>query len=71
MRDPRCPRRQSLPERLLGGTAVLQRPRERKVWALWIALLVGVAVLGWMAWRLARQIQAPPESTPATDASQS
>jgi uncharacterized protein DUF3999 len=68
---PTLPQAQSLPERLLGGTAVLQRPRERKVWALWIALLVGVAVLGWMAWRLARQIQAPPESTPATDASPS
>lgn len=68
---PTLPQAQSLPERLLGGTAALQRPRERKVWALWIALLVGVAVLGWMAWRLARQMQAPPQSTPATDASQS
>jgi hypothetical protein len=29
------------------------------VWTLWAALLLGVAVLGWMAWRLARQMQAP------------
>ena len=62
---PQLPQAQTLPERLLGGPAALQRPRERKVWALWIALLVGVAVLGWMAWRLARQLQAPAATTRA------
>ena len=66
---PQLPQAQTLPERLLGGATALHRPRDRKVWALWSALLVGVTVLGWMAWRLARQMQAPAAPTPAEDGS--
>jgi hypothetical protein len=56
---PQLPQAQTLPEHLLGGSVALYRPHDRKLWSLWSALLIGVAVLGWMAWRLARQMQAP------------
>jgi len=56
---PLLPQAQTLPEHLLGGLGVLHRPPDRKVWTLWTALTLGVVVLAWMAWRLARQMQAP------------
>ncbi|TLD46447.1 MAG: hypothetical protein FAZ92_01300 [Accumulibacter sp.] len=30
-------------------------------WGLWASLLLGVALLAWMAWRLARQLARPPQ----------
>jgi hypothetical protein len=61
---PELPRAQTLPEHLLGGPVTLKRTHDRKVWALWSALLLGVAVLGWMAWRLVQQMQTPAEPAP-------
>lgn len=34
-------------------------------WGLWGSLLLGVALLAWMAWRLARQLARPPPDGPA------
>jgi hypothetical protein len=50
----------------LGGATRLEKPPEVKRWALWGALLLGALVLGWMAWRLSRDI-AKGESTPGGD----
>ncbi len=50
---------ETLPERLLGGEAVLQRRPDYKVWSLWTALVLGVALLAWMAWGLTRQMHKP------------
>ncbi|HWA12124.1 MAG TPA: DUF3999 domain-containing protein [Burkholderiales bacterium] len=44
------------PQKLAGRPAGLSRD-EKKKWVLWAALLAGVGVLGWMAWRLSRQLQ--------------
>jgi Protein of unknown function (DUF3999) len=41
---------------VLGGQRVLEERIDLKRWTLWGALLVGVAFLGWMAWRLAKQM---------------
>jgi hypothetical protein len=54
----------------LGGTDRLRKPPDVKRWVLWAALALGVLVLGWMAWRLSRemastgktQVAEPPES---------
>jgi hypothetical protein len=69
---PRLGTAQALPEQLLAGEAALRpKPkRDYKVWGLWAALVAGVLLLAWMAWRLARQMQPPaperePESPPA------
>jgi hypothetical protein len=51
----------------LGGAARLQKPPQIKQWVLWGALLLGVLVLGWMAWRLSRDI-GKAEPAPAGDA---
>jgi hypothetical protein len=67
---PKLPQAQTLPEHLLGGAASLQRQYDRKTWGLWTALVLGVAVLGWMAWRLAKQMQSPAPATPARGATQ-
>jgi hypothetical protein len=40
-----------------------------KKWALWGSLILGVLVLGWMAYRLARQVSSPPANSHATDKS--
>ena len=50
----------SLPERLLGGATALHRPINYRIFGLWGALVLGVLLLGWMAWRLSRQMQGPP-----------
>jgi len=65
---PKLPQAQTLPEHLLGGPVTFQRPQNRKVWALWSALLLGVAVLGWMAWRLVQQMQAQTDAAPTENA---
>jgi hypothetical protein len=45
-------------QKLAGEVAA--RPRaDLKKWGLWSALLAGVAVLAWMAWRLSKQMQRP------------
>jgi hypothetical protein len=59
------PKAQTLPEHLLGGPSQMQRVPNRKVWVLWSALLIGVGTLGWMAWRLVKQMQGAPASGPA------
>jgi hypothetical protein len=65
---PKLPQAQTLPEHLLGGPVTLHRTQDRKVWALWSALLLGVAVLGWMAWRLVQQMQAQTDAAPTENA---
>jgi hypothetical protein len=40
----------------LGGATRLRKPLETKRWVLWGALLLGAAVLGWMALRLSREM---------------
>jgi len=62
--QPTLARGELLPERLLGGTAALRIVTNYKVWGLWAALSVGVLLLAWMTWGLARQMR----STPAADA---
>ena len=42
----------------LGGEARLQKPPDVKRWTLWAALVLGALVLGWMAWRLSRDMSA-------------
>ena len=46
------------PQKLAGTAATAPRFDARK-WALWAALLAGVALLAWMAWRLMAQMQEP------------
>jgi hypothetical protein len=50
---------------LAGAAAARQRIDMKKV-ALWVALLAGVAVLGFMAWRLSKQLQSGADPDPAT-----
>jgi hypothetical protein len=47
----------------LGGVEQLRKPPDVKRWVLWAALVLGVMVLGWMAWRLSREMAAatPPD----------
>jgi len=42
---------------VLGGQRVLEDRIDFKRWTLWGALVAGVAFLGWMAWRLAKQME--------------
>ncbi len=51
----------------LGGAARLAKPVDAKRWLLWSMLVLGVAVLGGMAWKLSRELSTseahgPPES---------
>lgn len=41
---------------MLGGQRALEESIDIKRWALWASLLAGVAFLGWMAWRLVKQM---------------
>ena len=41
------------------GTSAMAAPVNVRKWALWAALLAGVAILAWMAWRLSIQMQKP------------
>lgn len=45
----------------LGGPAALEQPADVKRWLLWGALVAGVALLGWMAWRLVKQMGKGPQ----------
>ena len=36
-------------------------PPDVKRWMLWASLALGAVVLGWMAWRLSRELAATPE----------
>jgi hypothetical protein len=40
----------------LGGATRLQKPTDTKRWMLWSTLVLGALVLGWMAWRLSREM---------------
>ena len=40
----------------LGGPSRLRAPADVKRWLLWAILVLGAAILGWMAYRLSRQI---------------
>lgn len=53
------------PPQALGGTAATRERIDWKRWALWASLVLGVAVLGWMAFRLGRQMSKPPAPPPA------
>jgi hypothetical protein len=53
----------------LAGPARLRAQMDYKKWALWTVLLLGVAALAWMAYRLSRQVaKAPPDSQRVDDA---
>jgi hypothetical protein len=44
-------------QREVAGPAALRERRDYKTWLLWGALGLGVAILAWMAWQLARQVR--------------
>jgi len=46
----------ALAQKELGGEARREEPVDWKRWSLWAALVLGVLVLGTMAWRLMRQL---------------
>lgn len=56
---PRMPVASTGAAQTLGGEAAAGPRADLKKWGLWSALLVGVAVLAWMAWRLSKQMQRP------------
>src|SRR5258708_499724 len=59
-------RPQSTNVEALGGAERLTKPIDAKRWLLWSTLVLGVLVLGGMAWRLSKQLDtsaAPPDST--------
>ena len=53
----------SLEQQVLGGEARLEEAVDWKRWSLWGALILGVVILGAMAWRLARQIDTGDSSS--------
>jgi hypothetical protein len=56
---------------VLGGQRVLEKQIDVKQWALWASLVAGVGFLGWMAWRLLKQMDggSNPESGGSGDSS--
>lgn len=50
----------------IGGPGQLKKPPDVKRWALWAALVLGVLVLGWMAWRLSREMAVRPTEQPVS-----
>jgi hypothetical protein len=44
-------------QRELAGPVALRERLDYKTWLLWGALALGVAILAWMAWQLARQVR--------------
>ena len=53
----------------LAGPVRLSPPMDYRTWALWGSLILGVLVLGWMAYRLARQVSNAPADSQMTDKS--
>jgi hypothetical protein len=53
----------------LAGAARLREPMDYKKWTVWIVLVLGVAALGWMAYRLSRQTSQQQPQTQPTDKS--
>ena len=53
----------------LARAARLHAPMDYKKWAVWIILILGVAVLGWLAYRLSRQTSKPSEQAQSGDKS--
>jgi hypothetical protein len=47
----------------LGGPSRLNAPLDAKRWLLWATLVLGAGILGWMAYRLARQVGTAPSAT--------
>jgi hypothetical protein len=45
------------PQQTLAGPRALQRVSDYKTWALWASLALGVLLLAWMAWALAREMR--------------
>ena len=45
------------PQQDVAGAAALRQRTDYETWVLWGALVLGVALLAWMAWQLARQIK--------------
>src|SRR6266571_191431 len=54
---------------VLGGQRALEERIDVKRWTLWAALVLGVAFLGWMAWRLLKQMDKAKGSGGPQDAS--
>ena len=52
----------------LAGEARLRAPIDYKRWVLWATLILGVAVVGGMAYRLLRQMARPPGTPPDSSA---
>lgn len=59
----------ALAQQELGGKARLRERIDWKRWSLWGALVLGVLILGAMAWRLARQLDRGAGSSSPADAS--
>jgi hypothetical protein len=51
----------------LAGPARLRDALDYKKWTLWVVLIFGVAALGFMAYRLARQVSQAPRESQSTD----
>ena len=49
---------------VLGGQKALEERIDVKRWTLWASLVLGVAFLGWMAWRLMKQMGGPAKPGP-------
>jgi hypothetical protein len=56
----------ALPRQQIGGDARLGAAIDWKRWSLWSALVLGVLMLAFMAWRLARQLKAT-QASPSSD----
>jgi hypothetical protein len=46
----------------LGGASRLEKPLDTKRWLLWASLALAAALLGWMAYRLSKQIGVIPDA---------
>jgi hypothetical protein len=51
------------PQQTVAGPRALRTVPNYKTWALWASLVVGVLLLAWMAWVLARELKAVPPKT--------
>jgi Protein of unknown function (DUF3999) len=45
------------PQQMLAGPRALRATPDYKTWTLWASLVLGVALLAWMAWVLARELR--------------